>query len=108
MPDLARTDTESLLRQTLTRLNNAASYLDHRWQHAGPIEQGDMWKALRDAHMEARRVLATTQDPKPGQCAHTWFDVLDNVWDRCGLPPSHRGEHKAEYMVKAEKEATVS
>lgn len=101
--DLARTDTESLLRQALTKMNNAASRLDQRWAIAGPVERGDMWKVLMVARAEAHKVLGATMDPKPSQCAHTWFDTLDALWDRCGLPAHHKGDHKAEYMVKAAK-----
>lgn len=98
-PDLSRTDSESLLRPALYELVCAVSALESRWGVAGPIERGRMWERMVDARKDGSRVYNAVPDPLPLQCAHTWFDQLDNVWDRCGLPPRHKGHHVACYML---------
>ncbi len=98
--ELARTDTESIVRTTAFELICAVSAIEQRWAIAAPPERGQMWLRMQRARENAQRAYETVPDPKPGQCAKVWFDALDNLWDRCGLPVHHQVEHQAEYMVK--------
>lgn len=101
---LARSDPDDVVRFKAKELLHVASYMDARWGAAGPIEQGELWARMKHCYQELQKALDTVPDPKPGQCAYCWYDVPDALWDRCGLPTHHQGEHKAEYLVKAEKE----
>lgn len=99
-PPLSRTDTESVLRQALYDLAIAAVQLQTSWVAADPATRGTRWAAVEQATEQARKALRTVVDPKRGQCAITWFDDLDAMYDRCGLPLGHKGDHSPEYIVK--------
>lgn len=98
---LARADIEDVLRHALRRMEANAMVMLESWERSNPIRQGEMWKNLKEATAEATQALRSIPDPKPGQCTTVWYDVLDALWDRCGLPHHHPGQHVAEYATKA-------
>lgn len=104
--DISRTDEISLLRNALGELLESATALIDNWVGSDPAVRGRRWDDLNHAHMEARRVYYAIQDPHPELCARTWFDVLDNVWTRCGREPRHTGPCLAPWMMEKKRTPT--
>ena len=97
---LSRTDTESIVRQSAYELLCIVERLQSRWAVGDPVERGNIWSEMLKSKDKLKKAIDSTPDPKPGQCAHVWFNPLDNLWDRCGLRIYHKGDHLPEYMMK--------
>lgn len=104
-PEIRRTDEVSLMRNALLELTRSTQLLDTLYNELDPVELGVMWDKMRKAYHAGISALNAVEDPTPDICAFTWFDALDNVWTRCGLPTRHVDDvrtktHLAPWMIK--------
>lgn len=107
-PEIRRTDEVSLMRTALFELTQVTQQLDTLWNDLGPAEIGVLWGKMVKAYHAGISALNAVEDPTPEICAFTWFDHLDNVWTRCGLPTRHVDDvrtktHLAPWMIKDKK-----